>query len=66
MKSKKEWIKFTNYEKAFSADIINYCKEKKIEYTLEEIETKDIFHFKVGKRQLDNLKLFIDFCPRIG
>lgn len=62
----KECVKFTNYEKPFTSEIVNYCKEKKIEYTLEETATKDIFHFKVGKRQLDNLKLFIDFCPRMG
>ena len=62
----KECVKFTNYEKPFSASIIDYCKDKKIEYTLEETDTADIFHFKVGKRQLDNLKLFICFCPREG
>lgn len=66
MESDKEVVKFTNYEKSFSREIIIYCKANNYEYTVEEFSSKDIFHFLVNDYELDRLKEFINFCPRTG
>lgn len=66
MESEKEVVKFTNYEKGFSREIIIYCEANHYEYTLEEFASKDIFHFLVNEYELDCLKKFINFCPRTG
>lgn len=66
MKSNKEWIKFTNYEKSFTNEIVTYCKANKVEYTLQEFDDKDVFNFNLNPYELEKLKNFIDFCPRMG
>lgn len=66
MESDKKGVKFINYEKSFSREIIIYCEANHYEYTVEDLGSKDIFHFLVNEYELDRLKEFINFCPRTG
>ena len=49
LKHFKEACKFTNFERAFTDEIIRYCDANKVEYTLEVTDTAVIFYFNINK-----------------
>ena len=66
LKHFKEACKFTNFERAFTDEIIRHCDANKVEYTLEVTGTADIFYFNINKYEREKLENFINFCPRMG